>query len=49
LPGAGRLGKEDPDREPLSQLLMLGISLPRSYVSAFRSGAGTCRSFLVKP
>ena len=41
LPRAVWIGKEDLDREPLSQVLMLGISWPRSYVRVFRNSADT--------
>ena len=49
LPRRMRIGKEDLEREPLRQLLVLGHLFAPSYVSVFRSGAGTCRNFFVKP
>ena len=49
LPRAVRIGKEDLDRKPLAKRSCSAISFPRSYVRVFRSSAGTCRSFFVKP
>jgi hypothetical protein len=44
-----RKGKEDPDREPVRQALVLSHLFALIFSHIIRSGAETCWSFFVKP
>ena len=46
LPRAVRIGKEDPDREPLSQALMLGPLVPPIVGQGFAQRGGYVSEFL---